>query len=93
MIGYPITYGDILEKGNGLVLTGISEYWSSAENRANFIKGYKFGLLVFGISGVLLTSTTVFASDDGIEILALAKSGKKKSNQQFVINRLKEIYG
>ena len=26
-----------------------------------------------------------------IEILA--KSGKKKSNQQFVINRLKEIYG
>jgi hypothetical protein len=30
-------------------------------------------------------------SDSGIEILA--KSGKKKSNQQFVINRLKEIYG
>ena len=30
-------------------------------------------------------------SDDVIEILA--KSGKKKSNQQFVINRLKEIYG
>ena len=30
-------------------------------------------------------------SDSVIEILA--KSGKKKSNQQFVINRLKEIYG
>ena len=30
-------------------------------------------------------------SDDVIEILA--KSGKKKSNQQFVIKRLKEIYG
>ena len=30
-------------------------------------------------------------SDGVIEILA--KSGKKKSNQQFVINRLKEIYG
>jgi len=29
-------------------------------------------------------------SDDVIEILA--KSGKNKSNQQFVINRLKEIY-
>ena len=29
-------------------------------------------------------------SDNGIEILA--KSGKNKSNQQFVINRLKEIY-
>ena len=33
----------------------------------------------------------VWESDDVIEILA--KSGKKKSNQQFVINRLKEIYG
>ena len=30
-------------------------------------------------------------SDSVIEILA--KSGKKKSNQQFVINRLKQIYG
>lgn len=30
-------------------------------------------------------------SDGVIEILA--KSGKKKSNQQFVINRLKRIYG
>lgn len=30
-------------------------------------------------------------SDGVIEILA--KSGKKKSNQQFVINRLREIYG
>lgn len=30
-------------------------------------------------------------SDDEIEILA--KSGKKKDNQQYVINRLKEIYG
>jgi len=30
-------------------------------------------------------------SNDGIEILA--KSGKKKSNQQFLINRLNEIYG
>ena len=30
-------------------------------------------------------------SDDVIEILA--KSGKKKSNQKFVIKRLNEIYG
>ncbi len=30
---------------------------------------------------------------DDNEIEILAKSGKKKSNQQFVINRLKEIYG
>jgi hypothetical protein len=70
MIGYPITYGDRLEKGNGFtsesVLTGISEYWSNEENQGNFNKGYKFGLLVFGISGVLLSSTTVFASDNGV---------------------------
>jgi len=30
-------------------------------------------------------------SDDVIEILA--KSGKKKSNQNFVINRVNELYG
>ena len=33
MIGYPITYGDTLEKGtvftSETVLTGISEYWSN----------------------------------------------------------------
>jgi len=69
MIGYPITYGDTLEKSNGFtsetVLTGISEYWSNEENIANFNRGYKFGLLVFGISGVLLRSTAAFASDNG----------------------------
>ena len=69
MIGYPITYGDILEKGNALtsetVLTGISDYWYNEENLANFNRGYKFGLLVFGISGVLLSSTIAFASDNG----------------------------
>ena len=67
MIGYPITYGDILKKGNGFtserVLTEISEYWSDEENQKNFNRGYKFGLLVFGISVVLLTSTAAFASD------------------------------
>jgi hypothetical protein len=70
MIGYPITYGDTLEKSNGFtsetVLTGISEYWSNEENRANFNRGYKFGLLVFGISGVLVRSTAAFASDNGV---------------------------
>lgn len=70
MIGYPVTYGDTLEKGNGLtsesVLTKISDYWSNEENIANFNQGYKFGLLVFGISGVLLSSTTAVASDNGV---------------------------
>lgn len=70
MIGYPITYGDTLEESNGFtsetVLTGISEYWSNEENIANFNRGYKFGLLVFGISGVVLRSTAAFASDNGM---------------------------
>ena len=70
MIGYPITYGDILEKDNAFtsetILTGILEYWSNEENLANFNRGYKLGLLVFGISGVLLRSTTAFASDNGM---------------------------
>lgn len=70
MIGYPITYGDTLETSNGFtsetVLTGISEYWSNEENIANFNRGYKFGLLVFGISGALLRSTAAFASDNGM---------------------------
>ena len=68
MIGYPITYGDILEKGNGFtsetVLTEISDYWSNEENLSNFNKGFKFGLLVFSISNVILNSTTAFAADN-----------------------------
>jgi len=70
MIGYPITYGNILEEGNGFtsetVITEISEYWSNEKNQANFNRGYKFGLLVFGIGGVLLTSKAAFASDSGV---------------------------
>ena len=70
MISYPITYGDILEKGHGFtsetVLTGISEYWFNEKNLANFNRGYKFGLLVFGISVVLFKSTAAFASDNGV---------------------------
>lgn len=70
MIGFPITYGDILEKGNGFtsetVLTGVSEYWSDEKNLANFNRGYKFGLLMFSISSLLLSSKTAFASDYGV---------------------------
>ena len=43
MIGYPIMYGDTLERGNGFksetVLTKISEYWSNEDNQANFNRG------------------------------------------------------
>ncbi len=65
MVGYPITYGDILEEGNGftseMVITEISEYWSNEKNQIN--KGYRLGLLVFG---VILTSRAAFASDSGV---------------------------
>jgi hypothetical protein len=40
MIGYPITYGDILEEDNGFtsetVITEISEYWSNEEKSSEF---------------------------------------------------------
>jgi hypothetical protein len=64
MIGYPISYGD---KSDGFtsetVIIKISQYWSDKENLANFHQGYKFGLLVFSISGVILSSTATFASN------------------------------
>lgn len=70
MIGYPITYGDILEKGNGFasetVLTETLEYWSNEKNLANFNRGYKFCLLAFRISGLLFKSTAAFASDNRV---------------------------
>ena len=67
MIGYPFTYGDILEEGSGFtsetVVNEISEYWSDEINRTNFNRGYRLGLLVFGASSLFLTSKAVFASD------------------------------
>ena len=68
IIGYPITYGATLEEGNGFtsetLFTGISEYCSSEKTQGNFCKGYKFGLLFFGISSLLVSSTPAFA--DGL---------------------------
>nr|UKC63232.1 hypothetical protein [Haslea ostrearia] len=70
MIGYPITYGDTLEEVNSftseMFITEISEYWSNEKNKINFNKGYKLGLLVFGIGGLVLISRPAFASDSGV---------------------------
>ena len=70
MIGYPITYGDSLEEVNSftseILITKISDYCSNEKNRINFNKGYKLGLLVFGIGGLVLASSPAFASDSGI---------------------------
>lgn len=49
MIGYPITYGDTLEQNE--------------ETLSSFNKGYKFVIVVFGISSVLLNPRTVSALD------------------------------
>ena len=69
MIGYPFTYGDILEEGSGFtsetVVNEISEYWSDEINQTNFNRGYRLGLLVFGASSLFLTSKAAFASDSG----------------------------
>ena len=76
MIGYPITYGDTSEKSNGFtserVLTRISEYFSNEKNRANFNKGYKFGLLVFGLANVPTSDRGAFGAS-ALGICAIAK--------------------
>lgn len=69
MIGYPITYGDTLEEGNGFtsetLFNGISEYCSNEKTQENFCKGYKFGLLFFSIFSLLVSSTPAFADGKG----------------------------
>lgn len=69
MIGYPIMYGDTLEEGNGFtsetLFTGISEYCSNEKTQGNFCKGYKFGLLFFGIASLIVSSTPAFAEGEG----------------------------
>ena len=77
MIGYPFTYGDILEEGSGFtsetVVNEISEYWSDEINQTNFNRGYRLGLLVFGTSSLFLTSKAAFASDS--EVLPASDGG------------------
>ena len=69
MIGYPITYGDTLEEGNGFtsetLFTEISEYCSNEKTQENFCKGFKFGLLFFGVTSLLVSSTPAFAEGEG----------------------------
>ena len=79
MIGYPVTYGDTLEEGNGftseILFTGISEYCSNEKTQENFCKGYKFGLLFFSISSLIVSSTPAFADGNGSIIPAGSTSG------------------
>ena len=67
MIGYPITYGDSLEEGNGYTSEAIvkktKEYWSDEENKLNFNLGYRHGLFVFGLFSIFLTSRAAFAAN------------------------------
>lgn len=80
MIGYPITYNDTLEESNGFtsetLFTGISEYCSNEKTQGNFCKGYKFGLLFFGIASLIVSSTPAFAEGEG----SLTTSGTVTNN-------------
>ena len=59
ILGYPITYSDILEEGKGFtsetLFTEISEYCSNEKTQENFCKSYKFGLLAYKKLNRLLT--------------------------------------
>ena len=82
MLGYPITYGDTLEEGSGFtsetLLNEISKYCSSEKTRENFFKGYKFGLLFFGVASLLVSSTPAFAEGD--DFLTTRGSGTVNNN-------------
>ena len=84
MIGYPIMYGDTLEEGNGFtsetLFTRISEYCSNEKTQENFCKGYKFGLLFFNISSLLVSSTPAFADGKGSITPAGSTSGTVTNN-------------
>lgn len=70
MMGYPITYGDSLKEVNSftseMLITEISDYCSDEKNQRNFKKGYKLGVLVFGICGLCFASRPAFASNSEI---------------------------
>ena len=84
MVGFPITYGDTLEEVNGFtsetLFTGISEYCSNEKTQENFCKGYKFGLLVFGIASLLVSSTPAFAEGEGSLTTSDSNSGTVTNN-------------
>ena len=84
MIGYPITYGDTLEEGNGftseILFTEISEYCSNEKTQENFCKGFKFGLLFFGVTSLLVSSTPAFAEGEGSLLTDGSNSGTVTNN-------------
>jgi len=53
----------------------------SSERLKEMVKGFATEIVFYGASKIFTPPALP------------AKSGKKKANQQFVINRLKEIYG
>ena len=65
MIGYPITYGNVLEENNSITDSFV-KYWSDETNRLNFYKGYKFGLLVFSLVSVSKVAFVLISNDSSI---------------------------
>lgn len=61
-----------------MVLTKISEYCYNEKTQEKFYRGYKFGLLVFVIGSVFLSSTPTFAEDEGA--VTTNEAGSYRSN-------------
>jgi len=59
MIGYPITYGDLLEEKNvfttHVLETKVVDYWNN-DRKSLFFLGYKHGTLIFSATTGLLVN-------------------------------------
>lgn len=79
MIGFPITYGDLLEQGNGFTTqaleTKVVDYWDD-DRKALFFRGYRDGLLIFSAASILLFSQAALAVEgSGTDITTSNPSG------------------
>ena len=79
MIGYPITYGDLLEQGNGFTTqalkTKVVDYWDD-DRKSLFFRSYRDGLLIFSAASILLFSQAALAVEgSGTDITNSNPSG------------------
>jgi len=70
MIGFPYTYGDELESGNGftseVLINNVSEYWTPEKQRI-FLNSYTRTLSFMSLTGVLLLSPSARAQDGFVD--------------------------
>lgn len=76
MLGYPISYGDNLEYGNGFtseaVINNVLEYWTE-ENKQKFKQGYIFGTALLSV--LVFGSELAFAEDSSLNTGNIGSSG------------------